>query len=527
MSMAAGLVLELRSRGIVLWVEKGQLRYRAPAGQFTPELTSAVRECKSEIIEILRSDSSALDAGDLRVTRRDTAGLHPLGSVQEVMSEIYERSFCPQELHVVCTLQWDASLDSAVVEQSMRELMHRHTVLRSRFVSDEHGRKWVSTSDEIALTVEELTPVGTESTEQASADARDDLKELFTSFAERRFDLAIGPLLRIGVIRSADEAGTNLVVLVIHHLIVDAWSIPILRMELLTLYAAFAQGQKHALTDLPFQYTDFVAYQKEWLQSEQARPKIEYWKQRMAGAARPFWLPADRRSAIERWINPQPTGDRIESAVTSKLREWAQPEGLTMPTVVLAAFTAMLSRWSGTDDIFTFVWHLGRQHVAQFELIGCFFDAWVLRAKLAGDPCFHDVARDVQSAYREALDTLQLPGATMVEQLMYATGESSFRSIFFNYVTQAADGDSAPGKVPLGRMTGMLYNNSYLDPADHMQFSAGFVESAQGLSWTLRHDPRLFEDSTIQCVSRLLLQILEQVARDPATRISQLPALPR
>jgi hypothetical protein len=452
------------------------------------------------------------------LVRRPDIGLLPLSSVQESMIDVYKTSPTP-DLHIMEVFRSGMDIDQSVIERAMCAVMSRHTLLRSRIVSDEQGRHRAVVDDAMTPWVEELSPTGLPSDAASPPTAA----SLISRFFFKPFDLGTGPLLRMGVIRSNGNRGVGLA-LVAHHVVMDGWSIPILLHELMVFHEAILSGLPPRLPDLPVQFSDFIAFQNEWIASAEGQKQIEYWRRRMSGANRPFWLPADRKRPAESGSRTTAITGRIESATTISLRKVARSAGSTLPSLFLAAFAVTLYRWSGNTDVLTWVCHFGRSRTEVLGLIGCFIDSWVLRVKLTEEIRFTDALKLVHGASVEALPTLDLPGRYIVDELAASTGRDDFRGTFFNYVVkpQRSTGDAGSSQIS---GIEVVQSNPYIDPADQLQFSIGAFESGDTVTWTLGFDPSVFEDETIVRVSELLCQTLQQVAEHPELSLSQLPAL--
>ena len=210
------------------------------------------------------------------------------------------------------------------------------------------------------------------------------MRQLAREEAQRPFDLVRGPLLRESLLRlSRDE---HVLLLGVHHIVSDGWSMDILLRELAALYGAFAAGRPSPLPELPVQYADFAVWQREWLQGAVLERRLEYWRTQLEGAPAVLELPTDRpRPAVQSY-----EGGReslvLPRSLAEELKVLSRQEGGSLFMVLLAAFQALLSRYTGQQDIVVGSPIAGRTRAELEELIGFFVNTLVLRTDLSGDP---------------------------------------------------------------------------------------------------------------------------------------------
>lgn len=212
--------------------------------------------------------------------------------------------------------------------------------------------------------------------------------------AQRPFNLARGPLVRAQLLWLADDEYA--IVLVMHHIISDEWSMNVLMSELLAIYPAFAAGKPTPLPELPLQYPDFAVWQRGWLQGEVLETQLAYWREHLAGAPPLLELPTDRpRPPMQTFAGSYETFT-ISRRLSYALQALGQREGATLFMVVLAAFKVLLARYSGQDDICvgTPIANCTRAEIE--PMIGFFVNTLVIRSRLADNPSFLDLLRKVR-----------------------------------------------------------------------------------------------------------------------------------
>ena len=285
--------------------------------------------------------------------------------------------------NIPAAVRLTGSLDVAVLEQNLNEIVQRHEVLRTTFgmVSGE-PRQVIAPA--LALT---LRWVDLRDLPEAQQEIQVD--RLATEEAQQPFDLAKGPLLRATLLHLGEAE--HVLLLTMHHIVSDGWSMGVLIRELAALYQAFSTGKPSPLPQLPIQYADFAHWQRQWLQGEVLAAQLSYWQQQLTGAPALLELPTDRpRSAIQTFRGatqflalPEP--------LTQKLKTLSQRSGVTLFMTLLAAFQTLLYRYTGQEDICIGSPIANRNRSETEELIGFFVNTLVLRTDMSENPSFQEL----------------------------------------------------------------------------------------------------------------------------------------
>ena len=306
-------------------------------------------------------------------------------------------------------LALDGALDEAALRAALSEIVRRHEVLRSRFGATD-GMPWqeIVAAHDVALRVVDLS---------ASSDAvrDDDVRRLTHAEATAPFDLSSGELLRATLVRTAPER--HVLLLTIHHIAADAWSLNVLVRELAALYAAFVRGEPSPLAPLAFGYADFAAWQRADVRGAASAPQESYWRERLAGAPAVLELPTDRpRSAVL-----HRRGDTVAFALDDEtgaaVTAFARSSGATVFMVLLAAYAVVLARWSGQRDVVVGTPIANRTRDEVEPLIGFFLNTLPLRIDLGGDPDGRELLQRVRDTALGAYANADVPFERLVEML--------------------------------------------------------------------------------------------------------------
>ena len=302
----------------------------------------------------------------------------------------------------------EGPLDVPALEKSLKEIVRRHEVLRTRFVVvNGEPRQVAEDNATIELPIIALDHI-------PSHELQKQVASVLQEDAQTPFNLEVGPLVRAKLLRLGEQE--NVLMVTMHHIASDDWSMGILVRELTALYRAFSAGRLSALTDLPIQYVDFSVWQQKWFNGQALGQQLEYWKKQLAGL-QPLELPTDRR----RPDVPSGKGSKISftlsSDLTRKLKDLARQQNATLYMTLLAAYQTLLFQYSGQTDIAVGTSIAGRRFAEIEGLIGCFLNMLVLRTDLSGKPTFIELLKRVKDVTLGAYAHQDLPFEKLVETL--------------------------------------------------------------------------------------------------------------
>ncbi|MCC5601619.1 non-ribosomal peptide synthetase [Nostoc favosum] len=465
---------------------------------------------------------------------------------QEKNTSIYPLSFAQQGLwfinqltpdiptyNIPIVINFKGCINLTALEDSLNEIIRRHEVLRTSFTV-ENGQpvQVVNQAVPVTLAVEDLRSLSeNERTQEA--------QRLATEFAQQPFDLSAQSLLRTKILHLNNKSYQLLVTL--HHIIADGWSISILIKELAALYEAFSTG-KLSLRDatrsllpqkgtpfaeLPIQYGDFVNWQRKWLDGESAtrtlgdriQPKLTYWKQKLSGELPVLNLPTDRaRSPVQTFTGAQ-AKLVLSQTLTKELKNLSRQQGVTLFMTLLTGFKTLLYRYTGQTDILVGSPIANRNRPEIDSLIGFFVNVLVLRTDLSGDLNFQDLLARVKSTALEAYVHQGLPFEKLVEELQ-PSRDLSYNPLFqVMFVLQ---------NIPIPNLSlsdvSISYEEGY-NGTSKFDLTLFMEDSEQGLIATFEYNTDLFNADTITRMLGHFQTLLSSIVNDPEQCISELQLL--
>jgi amino acid adenylation domain-containing protein len=442
----------------------------------------------------------------LRPVRRDEP--LPLSFAQQRLWFLHQMEPHSPFYNIPAAVRLTGALDAAALRRALREIVRRHEALRTTFRATADGAVQVvhPAPAEFDLPVHDLSARG-----RARAD--EEARRLARVEAETPFDLSRGLMLRAVLVRVAAEE--HLLVLNLHHVAGDGWSIGVLFRELAALYEAFAAGRPSPLPPPPVQYADFAVWQREWLKEEVLEAQLAYWRARLAGAPAVLELPTDRARPAEQSYRGAVVGFEVPPALAARLRQAARREGATLFMVLLAGFDLLVHRLSGRDDVVVGSPIAGRVRREVEGLIGFFVNTMALRTDLSGDPTAAELIGRVREATLQAYAHQDLPFERVVEELQpeRTLSRNPLFQVAFALQNVAMEPVDAPGLTL--RLEHVDSGTSKFDMFLEM------LEEGAGLRGNLEYATDLWEAETVERMVALFLRLLEALAGDPALPVGR------
>nr|QEO74616.1 condensation domain-containing protein [uncultured bacterium] len=296
-----------------------------------------------------------------------------------------------------------------IFTRAVEEIMRRHESLRTRFVTERgRARQEISVATELSVPVIDLRSF--EGTEQD-----EEVRRLAMIETRKPFDLTTGPLVRLTVLRLAENE--HVMMLTMHHIVSDGWSMGVLMRELTVLYDAFSRRELAPLPDLPIQYADYAVWQREWLQGEVLEQQMKYWREQLQGAPPVLELPTDHpRPAVQSFRGAM-SYRRLSGELLREIEALGRREGVTLYMSVLAAFTVVLARYSGEREIVVGTPIAGRTRQEIEGLIGFFVNTLVLRTSVDEQETVRQLLARVREVCLGAYTHQDVPFEQLVEEL--------------------------------------------------------------------------------------------------------------
>jgi amino acid adenylation domain-containing protein len=404
-------------------------------------------------------------------------------------------------------------LDVAALERSLVEIIRRHEILRTTFreVDGQPGQV-IAPELPVALRVLDLSNL-------PAAEREAEPLRLARTEARWPFDLARGPLLRVTLMKLAPQE--HVILLVMHHIVSDGWSMGVFYRELTALYQGFATGRPAPLPAVPVQYADYAVWQRDRLRGETLEKQLAYWKERLAGAPAALELPTDRPRPPVQTVRGATEPLLISKDLLSRVKALCQGTGSTPFMVLLAAFQAVLFRYSGQEDLCVGTPIAGRTRPELEGLIGFFVNTLVLRADLSGNPTFLELLARVRETALGAYAHQDLPFEMLVEALQPQRDLS--RTPLFQVMFSL---QNTP--LPSVDLPGLRFSPIEADSGTaKFDLSLFLTETEQGLVGTLEYNTDLFEVATVRRLLGHFQHLIHAAVTDPAQRLSELPLLSR
>ncbi|HEX3127631.1 MAG TPA: amino acid adenylation domain-containing protein, partial [Thermoanaerobaculia bacterium] len=452
-------------------------------------------------------------AGRVERARLGDAGIPAPALVRVPRSGLLPASFAQQRLwfldrlepgspayHLAGALRLEGPLDIASLAGALAAIAGRHESLRTRFV-EQDGEPWQVVDEVSPLPLPVVDLSGLPAPARALEEHR-----LAIEGSRRPFDLARGPLARFALLRNG--AGEHVLLLAMHHIISDGWSVGVFVRELGALYRSADR-----LPDLPVQYADYAAWQRSWLTSEALEERLAGWKQQLAGAPQVVDLPLDRpRPAVQSY-----RGRRIERAIGGELP--ARRLGVTPFMVLLSGFAALLSRYGGQEDVVVGTPIANRGRAELEDLIGLFANTLALRVDLSADPGFDELARRVRQTCLDAYARQDVPFERLVVELRPERdlGHAPVFQVMLAFQNLPEDRLDLAGLAltPLP----IDFGRTQYD------LSLFLFPGGDGLSARLEYAIDLFDAATAERILGHFQVLLEGASASPETPLSRLPLL--
>lgn len=514
------LLSELRQRDVQLWLEGERLRYRAAKDSLTPELLTQLKTQKTEIIDFLRQLTTQVSSQIPPIVSCDRNDNLPLSFAQQRLWFLHQFEPDSSSNNMPVVVRFTGNLNVPLLEESLREVVRRHEVLRTTFPAV-NGKPTQAIATDVSLTLP-IVDLQQVPDEQRETEAY----RLATNEAHRPFDLANGPILRVLLLRLSEQE--HLLVWNMHCMVCDGASSDVFYQDLTTIYQALSAGNASPLPALAVQYPDFAHWQHQWLQGEVLESQVNYWKQKLEGNLPLIQLPYDR---------PRPSGvqtyrgDRaallLSKTLNHALNDLSQKWGVTLFMTLLTVFELLLYRHSGQEDLLISFASSGRGQVETEGLIGFFSNTLVLRSNLADNPTFRELLSRVRKDCLDAYAHQDLPFERLIEELkpeQQSRKSSPLFQVKFSLNPPWSNGRGmASVQLPdltITSLFGYIYHGK-----TKYDLTLVLREQDNGLGMVFDYNAEMFDASTIERMLGHFQNLVEGIVANPDCPILELPLL--
>ncbi|HEU4561488.1 MAG TPA: amino acid adenylation domain-containing protein [Longimicrobium sp.] len=445
----------------------------------------------------------------------------PLSFAQQRLWFIDQLEGAGAAYHIPIRQRLRGELESGALRRALDRIVARHEALRTTFAEvDGEAVQRIARAEESPFHLIEHDLRG-------DPGAGAELRRLVVEEAGAPFDLAGGPLIRGRLVRVADD--DHLLLITMHHIVSDGWSMGVFTRELGELYAAFQAGQPDPLPPLPIQYADYAVWQRKWVDGEVLQAQAEYWTETLGGAPELLELPTDHVRPARQDFSGGIVGIELDAELTAGVKALSQRHGATLFMTLLAGWAAVLSRLSGQDDVVigTPTANRGRSEIE--GLIGFFVNTLALRVELSGSSSISDVLARVKARALEAQANQDIPFEQVVELLqpVRSLSHTPLFQVVFSWQNAGGSGVELPGLAPAPLGPGPRAGSG-AEPEVTAKFdlSLALTEHGGRIAGAVEYAASLFERATIERWLGYLHRALEAMVADESQSVARLPLLP-
>ena len=518
------LLLELGRLHVKVWVDGENLRYQAPKGVVTPDILNQIKIYKSEIIAFLKQSAVESQSVIQPVDKNIKNDGLPLSFNQQQFWLLHNLEESNYIYNMVRAFRLQGNLDIPSFQRAVQSLVIRHSILRTSFqvvngspiqVISPHLDWEISRVD-----LQNLSEGEEETRGRGDAGTRHSVEQVIWQERTHVFDLSHCPLWRMTLIHVDDE--TQFLILNLHHIICDDWSIQIFLRELSALYAEVITGETICLPKLDIEYGDFAHWQHQQLATEEFRQQLNYWQQQLADMVPQMELPyGEDRNNGQLGFKPGIVPLSVSADVTGKLKQLSQKSGTTLFTTILTAFAILLSRYTNQEDLVIGTAIANRTSAQINSLIGAFVNTLGLRIQIDCNPTFNQLLNQVQEVVLQAYGHSQVPFIKVMEALNMdrKLGNNSFLQVMLTLETIAQEELKLTGVT----ITPLELNK----PTAGATFDLNLIlqETDSQLQGKLQYNANLFDEEIIKGICHNFQTLLASIVEYPDQKISNLSIL--
>ena len=451
---------------------------------------------RRELLELLLKQADG-------IPRRSPEARVPISSSQQRFWIVDQLKPFSNVFNTSAAIRLEGRLKVEALQKALSEIVRRHESLRATFT--------IAQGQPVQVFAE-ATPIKLPRTSLHDVKEKDRdgmARRLVQQEASRPFDLARGPIFRVRLFSLTKTE--HVFLFAVHHIVADGWSVGLLIRELAALYEAFASNQPSPLPEPRIQFGDFAVWERSYLNDELIGRQLAYWKCQLAGQIPQLALPTDR----EQSSLTSDSSATYRFRISASLREFGRQENSTLYTLLLAAYAALLYRYTGQADVVIGSPTANRPHPDTEDLVGCFINTLMMRIDLSGNPAFRDLVTRVRETTLDAFANQDVPFDRVVDQLeRRQAGENPYRVWFVLQNEPLED-------LALTDLTLTNFHPERMTTPNDLTLS--ITEVGDELACTLDYRTDLFDADTIVEFSSRFTTLLDHVASAPETRLLDIP----
>jgi amino acid adenylation domain-containing protein len=411
--------------------------------------------------------------------------------------------------NVISALRLKGQLKVTLLEKVFTEIVRRHESLRTTFITNSGGQpiQVIASPQPLTLPIVDLTE---------ASNVEQEVERIAIAQAQRSFDLT-KPLLRITLLKLGET--DHILLLTMHHIISDRWSLGVFVSEMKALYEAFSNERLSPLPELPIQYADWAIWQQQYLQGEVLEAQMNYWKQQLTNLP-VLELPTDRpRPAVATYKGATQYFE-LSKALTDALKALSAKEGVTLFTLILTVFKVLLHKYTHQNDIVVGTDIANRNRVETEGLIGFLINTLVLRTNLSDNPTFRQLLNRVREITLKAYDYQDIPFDKLVDILKPERNLSDMVPLY------QVKFDLQLAQVEPLELSGLIVSPLGIDNGTtKFELRFNLSETPQGLTGLVEYSTDLFETHTITRMVKHFQNLLEVIVANPQQHLSELSLL--
>ncbi|WP_210448412.1 non-ribosomal peptide synthetase [Pantoea ananatis] len=511
MNKAQDLLKALRNDGVNIWLEGSELRYRAPHGVMSPERLEALRSEKQEIVNFLLKVQQSNSQLSSSMTDEEKPTNIPLSSMQERLWALNSIEGLGPAYHITGGVTLKGTFDKTIFELALKNIVLRHDALRTRFSMNNGTPEQIISPDAYACLewrdLSSINPV-------LQSNEKD---KLIKEFIQRPFDLEAGGLCRVLLLQTSREE--HISIFVMHHMISDGWSLNLFVSELSTLYLSFSKGECSPFESAKFQYSDYVAWQKETMSQGLLEKQVLYWKTKLEGVSGTFELPLDKPRSTQKKQEGANYNFKLPEILSRDLKKFAHEENATVFIVLAAAFNHILSLRTGRKDIILGTSVAGRTNNWTKEIIGFFANTIILRTHVSSSVSFRQLVQRTKETVIDAFANQELPYDKMLRESIPTRDNTKhpLSQILFTL-------HNYPKKINnLPNLEFELIGSEILSThASKRDISLHMVEHQNSITGVVQYSKNVLDESTIANIIEQYIKLLRICIAKPMTLLSNI-----